>query len=131
MGLVADYGMTFPQHINKKGFFEFSGDLKTLIRHSIYQILDTRVGERVMLPEFGSRLPELLFEPIDGITIALARVYFIDAIKKWEPRILLNSVVVTINPDQNKLDIVASYVIRNYGIEDSIAVALPLFGKGA
>lgn len=131
MALVADYGMTFPQHINKKGFFEFTGKIEDLVKQSIYQILDTRLGERVMLPEFGSRLPELLFEPIDGITIALARVYFIDAIKKWEPRVLLNAVAVNINPDQNKLEITASYVILNHGIEDSVAVALPLFGKGS
>lgn len=127
MALIADYGFTFPQKINSKGFFEFSSDLQTLVKHSIYQILGTRIGERVMVPEFGSRLPELLFEPIDEVTISLARVYTIEAIEKWEPRVELNEVVVNVNPDANRVEIFADYVILNRGIVDSIAVSFPRF----
>lgn len=127
MALIADNGMTFPQKINGKGFFEFSGNIQLLVRHSIYQILGTRIGERVMVPEFGSRLPELLFEPIDEITIALARTYTIEAIERWEPRVELNDVVVNINPDANRIEIFAHYAIINRGIVDSTAVAFPRF----
>ena len=127
MALIADYGLTFPQRINAKGFIEFTGDIRTLVRESVYQILGTRIGERVMVPEFGSRLPELLFEPIDEITVALARVYVIEAIEKWEPRVELNEVAVTINPDSGWVEIFADYVIINRGIVDSVAVAFPRF----
>lgn len=129
MALIADYGFTFPQRINSKGFIEFSGDIKTLVRKSIYQILGTRLGSRVMVPEFGSRLYELLFEPIDEITTALARVYTIEAIEKWEPRVDLNEVAININPDANRVEIYADYVIINRGIVDSAAVAFPRFVK--
>ena len=130
MSLVANYGMTFPQQINNKGFFEFSGDLRTLVRASILQILGTRIGERVMLPEFGSRIWELLFEPIDQITVALARVYTIEAIKRWEPRVLLNDIDVQVNPDFGRLEIYGGYTIYNHGIVDEFAVAFPKFAQG-
>lgn len=130
MSLVANYGMTFPQRINKKGFFEFSGDLRVLVGASIRQILGTRIGERVMLPEFGSRIWELLFEPIDAVTVSLARVYTIEAIKKWEPRVLLNDIDVRINPDYGRLEIYGGYTIYNQGMVDSFAVAFPKFAQG-
>lgn len=129
MALTADYGFTFPQKLNSKGFFEFSNDIQTLVKQSIHQILGTRIGERVMVPEFGSRLPELLFEPIDDVTLVLARVYTIDAIEKWEPRVSLNEVVTSINTDANRVEIFADYVITNRNIVDSIAVAFPRFVK--
>lgn len=129
MALTADYGFTFPQNLNAKGFFEFSNDIQTLVKQSIHQILGTRIGERVMVPEFGSRLPELLFEPIDDVTLVLARVYTIDAIEKWEPRVSLNEVVTSINTDANRVEIFADYVITNRNIVDSIAVAFPRFVK--
>ena len=130
MGLIADYGMTFPQRYNARGFFEFTGDIQTLVRMSILQILGTKIGERVMLPDFGSRLPELLHEPIDSITISLAKVYTIEAIKKWEPRVQLNSVITRVNPDQNLLEIYGSYVIVNRNLPDDFSVAIPRLVQG-
>ena len=78
-----------------------------------------------MEPEFGSRLPELIFEPIDEIVIALARVYVIQAIERWEPRVQLNEVAITINPDQGIVEIYGSYVIVNRGLVEDFQVAFP------
>jgi phage baseplate assembly protein W len=117
--------MTFPQRLNGRGFIEFTDDIQTLVKCSIHQILGTKIGERVMLPEFGSRLHELQFEPIDDVTIALARVYTIEAIEKWEPRAELNDVDIIVNPDQNRVEIYGSYVIANRNITDAFAVAFP------
>lgn len=130
MALSANYGMTFPQQLNGSGFLEFSSDVQVLVKCSIHQILGTRIGERVMLPQFGSRLYELIFEPIDDITVALARVYTIEAIEKWEPRVELNDVVVNVNPDQQRVEIIGSYVITNSDITDEFSVAFPRLIRG-
>lgn len=130
MALVANFGMTFPQRINSRGFFEFTGDIRSLVRASIYQILGTKPGGRVMVPEFGSRLHEILFEPLDDIAIALARVYTIQAIEKWEPRVQLNDIGVSVSPDSGKLEIFGAYTIVNREITDSFQVALPRLLKG-
>ena len=62
------------------------------IHESIVQILSTRPGERFYLPEFGSRLPELVFQPNDVVFRALARQFIVDAIKRWEKRVVIESV---------------------------------------
>ena len=64
------------------------------IHESIRQILGTRRGERFLLPEFGSRLHELLFEGNDAILLGLLRHEVIDALTRWEPRIVIEEVVM-------------------------------------
>lgn len=125
MSLAADYGLTFPQQFNAEGFFEYTDDIKLLVRSSILQILGTKIGERYMVPTFGSRLPELIFEPLDEVVVSLARVYTIEAIKQWEPRVELNSVEVILGVDTMDFTIIPNYVITNKKIPDSIAVSLP------
>ena len=62
------------------------------IRESILQILGTRLGERLMNPEFGSRLNDLVFEQNDDVLEGLIRHYLIDAIKRWEKRVVITGV---------------------------------------
>lgn len=54
---------------------------------SIRMILMTRPGERVMQPEFGSRLYDLVFEQSDAITKDLLYLYTVEALERWERRI--------------------------------------------
>ena len=62
------------------------------IRESILQILGTRIGERFINPEFGSRLKDLVFEQNDEVLKGLLRHYVIDAIKRWEKRVIITEV---------------------------------------
>jgi phage baseplate assembly protein W len=62
------------------------------IRESILQILGTRIGERFMNPEFGSRLKDLVFEQNDEVLKGLLRHYVIDAITRWEKRVIITEV---------------------------------------
>jgi phage baseplate assembly protein W len=86
------------------------------IRESILQILGTRPGERFMNPEFGSRLNDLVFEQNDEVLKGLIRHYVIDAIKKWEKRVVITGVSFensAANTDRNLLFVHIAYrVIR-------------------
>ena len=82
-------GISYPVRQGDKGLFNEASDVD-LIQGNILQILGTRKGERVMLPEFGSRIMDFIFEPLDHATCALIRFEAIRAIKTWEPRIILN-----------------------------------------
>ncbi|HEX7119493.1 MAG TPA: GPW/gp25 family protein [Longimicrobiales bacterium] len=57
------------------------------IREAILIVLGTARGERVMRPDFGSRLRELVFAPLNSNTRALAARYVTEALTAWEPRI--------------------------------------------
>lgn len=82
------------------------------IRESFLQILGTRPGERFMNPEFGSRLHDLVFEQNDEVLKGLIRHYVIEAIKRWEKRVVISDVSYASGSekiDQNILLIHISY----------------------
>jgi len=87
------------------------------IRESILQILGTHPGERFMNPEFGSRLKDLVFEQNDAVLKGLIRHYVIDAIKRWEKRVVITDVAfenTTADTDRNLLLVRIAYrVIRS------------------
>lgn len=39
-----------------------------LVKQDLLNHFNTRIGERVMLPEFGSIIHDMLFEPLDSVT---------------------------------------------------------------
>lgn len=83
------------------------------IEEAIQIILLTPKGQRVMRPEFGCRIHELLFSPNDAGTAALAEFYVRDALIMWEPRIQLLEVQATPDPDApERLLINITYEIR-------------------
>jgi phage baseplate assembly protein W len=60
---------------------------ETKIQQAIMVILGTARGERVMRPEFGSTLRDLVFAPLNSSTKSLVAKAITDALVKWEPRI--------------------------------------------
>ncbi len=57
------------------------------IKQAIYIILSTPIGSRVMRPEFGCRLHELVYASINASTATAATRYIEEALGYWEPRI--------------------------------------------
>ncbi|HHV62133.1 MAG TPA: GPW/gp25 family protein [Firmicutes bacterium] len=83
---------------------------EALVEMSIDQILGTAEGERLMRPDFGSKLPYLLFENTTEVIEAMAATYVEDALERWEPRITVLG--VDAQADSNKLEIHLHYMIN-------------------
>jgi phage baseplate assembly protein W len=84
------------------------------IRQAILIIMQTDPGERVMRPDFGAGLNALVFEPLNTTTLALAKHRVEQALILWEPRINLQDVQVTADPNErNLLLIEVSYQVRS------------------
>ena len=80
-------GWSFPVELDPdEGKLTYSSEEKK-IQESILIILGTAIGERVMRPDFGSRLHELVFSTIDTSTKSLLAHYATEALINWEPRI--------------------------------------------
>ena len=62
------------------------------IEESIKDILLTPLGSRVMLPDYGSRLFELIDRKLDDEFRADLACYVIEAVEKWEPRVKIDEV---------------------------------------
>lgn len=91
-------GFGFPLKV-ESGKVTWSG-YEESIRESILLILGTIKGERVMRPEFGCGIHELVFSANNISTATLVIFYVEEALKKWEPRIKL--INVDANPDNNE-----------------------------
>ncbi len=65
------YGINFPFRDSFNGkYLDLSDTSNEEIRSDLIHLLLTRKGSRYFLPEFGTRLYELIFEPMDGPTFA-------------------------------------------------------------
>lgn len=96
------------------------------IEEAIEIILSTPRGQRVMRPEFGSRIHELLFAPISASTMAAAQQYVREALAWWEPRIDVLDVVADRDPDHDGcLLIYIEYRIR--ATYDERALVYPFY----
>ncbi|OUT12541.1 baseplate assembly protein [Campylobacter concisus] len=62
------------------------------IEESIKDILLTPLGSRVMLPDYGSRLFDLIDRKVDDEFRADLACYVIEAVEKWEPRVKIDEV---------------------------------------
>jgi len=107
-------GLPSPTRRGSGGYFQ-TAYTREIIYSSLYNILSTRKGERVYLPEFGTRLDTLLFEPLDGVTRKLAENIVTEDIQRWETRIQLLDVKVGQNDDLNELHIFVRYTIIGTG----------------
>jgi len=91
-----------------------------LIRSAIGQILgtvgasDTTPGELPWRTEFGSLLHRLRHQRNDAVLQELARVYAVDALKRWVPRVVAHSVNVIVgrDDDANVLAVHLRYRVR-------------------
>jgi phage baseplate assembly protein W len=79
------------------------------IKNSIRNIFNTKKGEKILAPEFGSSLEQYLFEPITEIYGRIIAEDILNSIEKFEPRIEVQKINVITKPDENMYDIGVSY----------------------
>lgn len=62
------------------------------IRESLWILLSTAKGERVMLPDYGCDIWRFVFSPISPLLIGQVNYAVSQAILNWEPRITVERV---------------------------------------
>jgi phage baseplate assembly protein W len=105
-------GWKFPLQVTPGGRLA-TARYEQRIEESIYLILSTAKGERVMLPDFGCGIHELVFAPNNVSTRSLVTSNARQALVKYEPRIDVLDVSAESAPEQpNLLLIRVDYRIR-------------------
>jgi uncharacterized protein len=79
-------GWAFPVDVDARGRVALAHRERD-IEQAIRIILLTPKGQRVMRPEFGCQVHDLVFAPNDATTAGLAEYYVREALAMWEPRI--------------------------------------------
>lgn len=80
---------------------------------SIGNILQTEKFERFFRPDFGCELGGFLFELNDAGTEAMVEKWIVDALEKWDTRLVLdyNRTVVERIPDEYKMSMLLAFSI--------------------
>jgi len=95
-------GLAFPLTKGHEGYFP-RRNAGALRQSSLIMILGTRKGERVMLPDFGSNLDRLLFEPNDVLLVQQVKEETADAITRWDSNLVVIGIAPEINDDTMRI----------------------------
>ncbi len=117
-------------HLAPRGGIDLVADNQA-IRQSILLLLSTRPGERLMRPEYGCYLQQLVFAPNNDNTAAIARLYVKNALLRFEPRIEIVRIDASRNPDPHypsQLVITLEYRVRMTQSEETLVLSLDLAG---
>lgn len=91
MANIEGRAMAFPFSINASGYIAYEEDDNIIWEDRVRCVLLTNLTERVMRPDFGSRLAALTFENETSIS-SLAEKIVSFAFAMWLPNLTLNSV---------------------------------------
>ena len=109
-------GWKYPVELDRTGGVALS-EHEESIRQSVFIILGTAPGERVMRAAFGCEIHELLYSPNTQATASLAAHYCQDALQKWEPRIKDVQVDGTPSKEEpTRLDVIIRYRVRSTNV---------------
>jgi len=95
-------GFFWPMQVDHTGAIRLT-DGAADIDAAMAVVLATAPGERVMRPEFGCRIWDLLFEPVTANLLGLMAQAVRDALAQWEPRIQVESVDPIADPSDSAL----------------------------
>jgi phage baseplate assembly protein W len=93
-------GWKFPVDVDRRkgiGMSQFEEN----IEESILVILGTALGERIMRPDFGCGIHDLIFAPNNSNTHGMIIYHVKEALMKWEPRI--QALSVDVETDEREL----------------------------
>jgi phage baseplate assembly protein W len=105
-------GWKFPLQVTPQGTIAQARD-EQRVEESLYLILSTAKGERMMLPDFGCGIHDLVFEPNNSMTRSLIVNKVRSALVRYEPRIDVLEVAAETAPEQENLLLIRiNYRIR-------------------
>ena len=107
------YGITFPFRDSFDGkYLDLTDYASEEIRTNLTHLLLTRRGSRYFLPEFGTRLYEYIFEPLDGPTFSDIESEIRDTVATYMPNLQVTN--ITVEPASLGLEN-KGYTLNQYG----------------
>ena len=97
MGGILGSGLGFPLRVDARGGIALAHEDED-VREAIAVILGTAPGERPMRPEFGCGIHDYVFESVDAYLVGRIEQEVRRALDRWEPRIDVVSVDLSVEP---------------------------------
>jgi len=127
-GQLFGRGISFPPRVGPDGRVSWSSGEES-VRESIRVILMTEQPERLRTPSFGGSLGRFLFEPNTVTTRRSIQDRITRELAQWEPRIHVESVDVTPDPDDPQAAVAAiTYKLVATQARESVSLTVTLAG---
>ena len=95
MAEFGTYGIDFPFQDSELGYYlKLTETPEEEIKADLIHLLLTRKGSRYFLPDFGTRLYEYIFEPLDTPTFDSIESEIREQVGKYIPNLTINAVNV-------------------------------------
>ena len=118
-------GLAFPMKTNPAGQLALVSRERE-IEEAMRLVLGTAHGERPMRPEFGCGIHDYVFSPADSTTAGRIKFEVEYSLNRWEPRIEVVDVVVTIDAgDRSIVYIDVKYALK--GTSDPRSLVFPFY----
>jgi phage baseplate assembly protein W len=98
-----------------------------LVERNIMNHIFTKKGSRLMMPKFGSIIPDLLFEPMDEDTIFRCKSE-LEKVVNYDPRVKLNGIIVTPVYDSNVLNVTLNLYYIELNVTQNMNFNLEFLG---
>lgn len=90
-----------------------------LVKLDILNQIFTRKGERVMMPNYGSIVPDIVFEPLDDITLSILE-QDLNAVVNFDPRVDLLEFSVDPDYDNNAVSVHMRLLFVEFDLVDNV-----------
>lgn len=106
-------GWSFPPQFDARQATLVMSSGEEDIRESLQILLTTRIGERIIQPEYGCDLTDYLFENLNMTTKTYIRNLVETAILYYEPRIDIEQLDFEVDDDEGIVLLHLKYVVRS------------------
>lgn len=114
-------GWKFPPTFNKYSKSVETVSDKDSIRESLYVLLTTTRGERLMVLDYGCDINTLAFKNLDLNLTTFIQNNIKTSIIKWEPRVDVSNVIVTqLEGGEGVIEIKIEYKIKRTNEKDNL-----------
>jgi len=105
--------------IDHRFITDSQGNIKTVnnidsVITSMDNIMTTYHGERVMLPQFASRMRDLLFEPINEDMMGFLATEVKNVIESWDNRVKVIAVSTSADPDKGYVQMDIEFAVKGF-----------------
>jgi phage baseplate assembly protein W len=113
-------GWSFPPTFTRSGNTLELVKAEEDIKQSLQILLSTTLGERVMLSDYGANLKDQVFDPMDVSFQPLVTMIVKRAIVQYEPRVNLDGIDVTMEPNEGRIVLTINFTIISNNTRSNI-----------
>lgn len=125
MAVRPGLGLTLPISLGSNGYFQVAWDALTQTKTNLTNLILTKKGERVMQPDFGCNIHNLVFEQITDDIEANAKGAIEEAVQLWLPFVSINDVQLVKDEESNRVFLTIVFSLQSgVNITDVITLVL-------